>query len=157
MQVLEWAVRYPDAVAGVIPAATTARLGAQAIAFDAVGRQAILADPNFASGQYHTGPGPDSGLAIARMVGPHITYLSEQGMHAKFGRELRHRTNYSYDLESSDFSVETYLDHQGQAFVDPLRRQQLPVHYQGDRTTTICRPDMSRSRTPSGTSRPVSW
>jgi len=117
MQVLEWAVRYPDAVAGVVPAATTARLSAQAIAFDAVGRQAILADPHFADGQYHSGPGPDNGLAIARMVG-HITYLSEQGMHAKFGRELRHRANYSYDLESNDFAVETYLDHQGQAFVE---------------------------------------
>jgi len=117
MQVQEWAVRYPDAVAGAVPAATTVRLSAQSIAFHAVGRQAILADPNFADGQYHTGPGPDNGLAIARMVG-HITYLSEQGMHAKFGRELRHRTNYSYDLENSDFAVETYLDYQGQKFVD---------------------------------------
>ncbi len=116
MQVLEWAVRYPSAVRGAIPIATTARLNAQSIAFDAVGRQAILADPNFADGQYHDGPGPDRGLAIARMVG-HITYLSEQGMHEKFGRQLRHSDKYSYDF-TSEFSVETYLDHQGRAFVD---------------------------------------
>jgi len=116
MQVLEWAVRYPDSVATAIPIAATARLNAQSIAFDAVGRNAILADPNFAGGQYHGGPGPDSGLAIARMVG-HITYLSEQGMHEKFGRELRNAKAYSYDFDP-EFSVETYLDHQGRAFVE---------------------------------------
>ncbi len=116
MQVLEWAVRYPDSVAVAIPVASTARLNAQSIAFDAVGRNAILADPNFNKGQYHDGPGPDSGLAIARMVG-HITYLSEQGMHEKFGRQLRHADRYMYDF-GSEFSVETYLDHQGRAFVE---------------------------------------
>jgi len=116
MQVLEWAVRYPSAVRGAIAIATTARLNAQSIAFDAVGRQAILADPCFADGQYHGGPGPDRGLAIARMVG-HITYLSEQGMHEKFGRQLRNADKYSYDF-TSEFSVETYLDHQGRTFVD---------------------------------------
>ncbi|MBN1488584.1 MAG: homoserine O-acetyltransferase [Phycisphaerae bacterium] len=116
MQVLEWIVRYPEAVAAAIPIATTARLNAQSIAFDAVGRNAILADPRFEHGQYHAGPGPDRGLAIARMVG-HITYLSEQGMHEKFGRELRRADKYSYDF-GSEFSVETYLDHQGRAFVE---------------------------------------
>jgi len=116
MQVLEWTVRYPESVAAAIPIATTPRLNAQSIAFDAVGRQAILADPNFDDGQYHGGPGPDRGLAIARMVG-HITYLSEQGMHEKFGRELRHADRYSYDV-GSEFSVETYLDYQGRAFVE---------------------------------------
>jgi len=116
MQVLEWAVRYPECVRAAIPIATTTRYGAQAIAFDAVGRNAVLADPNFADGQYYGGPGPDRGLSIARMVG-HITYLSEEGMHAKFGRQLRHADSYRYDFHS-EFSVETYLDHQGQVFVD---------------------------------------
>jgi len=116
MQVLEWAVRYPDSVKAAVPIATTARLNAQSIAFDAVGRNAILADANFENGQYHDGPGPDRGLAIARMVG-HITYLSEQGMHEKFGRELRHADAYNYDF-GSEFSVETYLDHQGRVFVE---------------------------------------
>lgn len=116
MQVLEWAARYPESVASAIPIATTARLNAQSIAFDAVGRNAILADSNFAAGQYHDGPAPEKGLAIARMVG-HITYLSEQGMHEKFGRELRGGDCYRYDF-TSEFSVETYLDHQGRTFVD---------------------------------------
>ncbi|MBI4579597.1 MAG: homoserine O-acetyltransferase [Planctomycetes bacterium] len=116
MQVLEWTVRYPEAVASAIPIATTARLNAQSIAFDAVGRSAILADPNYANGQYHQGPSPDRGLAIARMVG-HITYLSEQGMHEKFGRQLRNADTYKYDF-TSEFSVETYLDHQGRIFVE---------------------------------------
>lgn len=116
MQVLEWAVRYPDCVASAIPIASTARLNAQSIAFDAVGRSAILADPRFRDGQYHDGPGPVEGLAIARMVA-HITYLSEQGMHEKFGRQLRHADKYAYDF-GSEFSVETYLDHQGRAFVN---------------------------------------
>ena len=116
MQVLEWAASYPESVASAIPVATTARQNAQSIAFDAVGRNAILADPHFAGGQYHQGPGPARGLAIARMVG-HITYLSEQGMHEKFGRQLRNSDCYSYDF-SNEFSVETYLDHQGRIFVD---------------------------------------
>jgi homoserine O-acetyltransferase len=116
MQVLEWAVRYPDSVVVAMPIATTARLNAQSIAFDAVGRNAIIADPNFRDGQYSEGCGPDQGLAIARMVG-HITYLSEQGMHEKFGRQLRSAEKYSYDF-GSEFSVETYLDHQGRTFVE---------------------------------------
>ena len=116
MQVLEWTVRYPDAIVAAIPVATTARLNAQSIAFDAVGRNAILADQNFKNGQYDAGCGPDRGLAIARMVG-HITYLSEQGMHEKFGRELRRAEKYSYDF-GNEFSVETYLDHKGRAFVE---------------------------------------
>lgn len=116
MQVLEWTVRYPESVASAIPVATTARLNAQSIAFDAVGRHAIQADANFANGQYHEGPPPEKGLAIARMVG-HITYLSEQGMHEKFGRQLRNANCYKYDF-GSEFSVETYLDHQGRIFVD---------------------------------------
>ncbi len=116
MQVLQWAIEYPDFVKSAIPIATTSHLGAQSIAFDAVGRNAILADPNFASGHYTDQNGPDRGLAIARMIG-HITYLSEQGMREKFGRQLRNSDSYSYDI-NSEFAVETYLDYQGQSFVE---------------------------------------
>ncbi len=116
MQVLQWAVAYPDFVRAAIPIATTTHLGAQSIAFDAVGRNAILADPNFSGGRYVNGKGPARGLAIARMIG-HITYLSEQGMREKFGRQLRNSERYSYDF-NSEFAVETYLDHQGQSFVE---------------------------------------
>ena len=116
MQVLQWMIDYPDFIKAGIPVATTTHLGAQSIAFDAVGRNAILADANFAGGQYHDKGGPDRGLAIARMIG-HITYLSEHGMRDKFGRNLRHTDRYGYDL-SSEFAVETYLDYQGQTFVE---------------------------------------
>jgi homoserine O-acetyltransferase len=116
MQVLQWSIAYPDFVKAAIPIATTTHLGAQSIAFDAVGRNAILADSNFTDGRYTNGKGPNRGLAIARMIG-HITYLSEQGMREKFGRELRNSPDYSYDF-NSEFSVETYLDHQGQSFVE---------------------------------------
>jgi len=115
MQVLQWAIEYPDFVKSVIAIATATHLGAQSIAFDAVGRNAILADANFIDGQYHGRAGPDRGLAIARMIG-HITYLSEQGMREKFGRQLQSADRYSYDF-NSEFAIETYLDHQGQTFV----------------------------------------
>jgi len=116
MQVLDWAIRYPDFVKSAIAVATTTHLGAQSIAFDTVGRNAILADANFSDGRYHGSKGPDRGLGIARMIG-HITYLSEQGMREKFGRKLRGAEQYSYDF-NSEFAVETYLDYQGQAFVE---------------------------------------
>jgi len=117
MQVLQWAIEYPDFVKAVIVIATTTHLGAQSIAFDAVGRNAILSDQNFACGEYYDGrKGPDRGLSIARMIG-HITYLSEQGMREKFGRKLQHADSYSYDF-NSEFAIETYLDYQGQTFVE---------------------------------------
>lgn len=116
MQVIQWSIAYPEMMDAAIPIATTTHLGAQSIAFDAVGRNAILADANFADGQYHRGEVPGQGLAIARMIG-HITYLSEEGMRQKFGRQLRSAEKYSYDF-GSEFAVETYLDHQGQSFVD---------------------------------------
>jgi homoserine O-acetyltransferase len=116
MQVLQWTIDYPEFVRSAIPIATTSHLGAQSIAFDAVGRNAILADPAFTDGQYHNSKGPDKGLSIARMIG-HITYLSEEGMRNKFGRQLRGAQEYSYDL-GSEFAVETYLDYQGASFVE---------------------------------------
>jgi len=116
MQVLQWAIEYPDFVKAAIAIAATTHLGPQSIAFDAVGRNAILADTNFAGGRYTNRQGPNRGLAIARMIG-HITYLSEQGMREKFGRKLRSADSYSYDFHS-EFAVETYLDHQGQSFVE---------------------------------------
>jgi homoserine O-acetyltransferase len=116
MQVLDWAIRYPNFVKAALPIATTTHLSAQSIAFDTVGRNAILADPNFSGGNYDDEKSPDRGLSIARMIG-HITYLSEQGMREKFGRKLRGSDEYSYDF-NSEFAVETYLDYQGQSFVE---------------------------------------
>jgi homoserine O-acetyltransferase len=117
MQAIAWTRRYPGRVRTCIADATTPRLGAQAIAFNEVGRRAILEDPNFAGGDYYgREKQPDSGLSIARMVG-HITYLSDVSMRAKFGRRLRERVDYAYDFVS-EFEVETYLTHKGRAFVE---------------------------------------
>ncbi len=117
MQALAWAKRYPDRVASVIADATTWRLGAQAIAFNEVGRRAILEDPDFAGGDYYgKQTQPESGLSIARMIG-HITYLSDESMHKKFGRRLQASDEYAYDFVS-EFQVESYLAYQGQRFVE---------------------------------------
>ena len=116
MQVLQWAISYPQFIDAALCIASTARLNAQSIAFDAVGRNAILNDANFNSGQYHDRQIPSRGLAIARMIG-HITYLSEESMRSNFGRQLRAAAEYKYDF-NSEFSVETYLDYQGQTFVE---------------------------------------
>jgi homoserine O-acetyltransferase len=116
MQVLQWAAAYPEFVDAALCIASTTRLNAQSIAFDAVGRNAILGDPFFDGGQYHGHALPSRGLSIARMIG-HITYLSEQSMREKFGRQLRTATDYSYDF-NSEFAVETYLDYQGQTFIE---------------------------------------
>ncbi len=116
MQAIEWTTRYPEAVRSAIVIAATHRSGPQEIAFNAVGRHAILADEAFENGQYYTHASPAKGLAIARMLA-HITYLSQTSMHAKFGRALRESERYSYDFDS-EFSVETYLDYQGEQFVN---------------------------------------
>ncbi len=116
MHAMQWAIDYPDFVKSAILIATTSHLSPQSIAFDAVGRNAILADQKFNAGRYAQGSGPDKGLSIARMIG-HITYLSEEGMREKFGRKLRDTSNYSFDF-NPEFSVETYLDHQGRRFVE---------------------------------------
>lgn len=115
MQALEWVTRYPEKVKTALILATTHCSGAQEIAFNAVGRHAILGDPRFSDGQYYTGDAPAKGLSIARMLG-HITYLSEPSMRARFGRSLRSAGLYRYDFDS-EFSVETYLDYQGAQFV----------------------------------------
>jgi homoserine O-acetyltransferase len=116
MQVLEWMTRYPDYVRSVMVIASAHLSSAQAIAFNAVGRHAILADPTFREGDYYTEDRPAKGLSIARMLA-HITYLSEESMRAKFGRALRWTDQYSYDFDS-EFEVETYLDYQGEQFVN---------------------------------------
>jgi len=116
MQTLVWATDYPDRLKSAIVIATTHQSGAQEIAFNAVGRHAILGDQKFDNGQYYNGDHPARGLSIARMLA-HITYLSQQSMHDKFGRALRESDRYSYDF-GSEFSVETYLDYQGQQFVN---------------------------------------
>ena len=114
MLALDWAVRYPANTTSVIAVATSARLSAQGIAFNEVGRQAIMADTNWRGGNYEKST-PQAGLAIARMVG-HITYLSEEQMRAKFGRKLQNRDALGYDFET-EFQVESYLRYQGNKFV----------------------------------------
>ncbi len=115
MQALEWAVAYPEAVASVLPIATTARHSAQQIAFNEVGRQAIMADPDWNGGNYYGKKPPARGLAVARMVG-HITYMSDDSMREKFGRRLRN-DGFGFNFEI-DFEVESYLRYRGAQFVD---------------------------------------
>ncbi len=116
MQALEWSVAYPDAVRACIPIASTARLGAQGVAWNAIARNAIMADPDWQGGHYYgTGRAPVAGIGVARMVG-HVTYLSAEGMRAKFGRRLQERDDYSYSLTGADFAVESYLRHQAARF-----------------------------------------
>jgi homoserine O-acetyltransferase len=115
MQALEWAIRYPARVAAAVLLATTTRHSALAIAFNEIGRQAIMSDPHFNKGDYYHGPKPDLGLALARMVG-HVTYLSDEAMRSKFGRRLQDRDNLAFDFEAN-FQVESYLRYQGSKFV----------------------------------------
>ena len=117
MQVLEWAATYPARVRAAVVIASAARHSAQNIAFHEVGRQAIMADPNWRGGDYYgEAAGPSAGLAVARMAA-HITYLSEAGLHGKFGRRLQQRDAKSFGFDA-DFQVESYLRHQGISFVD---------------------------------------
>ena len=108
MQALEWAVAYPESVASSIPIASTARHSAQQIAFNEVGRQAIMADPDWNDGNYYGQKLPGRGLSVARMVG-HITYMSDDSMREKFGRRQR---------DENMFEVESYLRYRGSQFVD---------------------------------------
>lgn len=117
MQVLQWAASYPERVFAAVPIATAARHSAQNIAFHEVGRQAIMADPNWHGGDYFAaGTVPEKGLAVARMAA-HITYLSEPALHSKFGRNLQDRDRLGFGFDA-DFQVESYLRHQGSTFVD---------------------------------------
>jgi homoserine O-acetyltransferase/O-succinyltransferase len=114
MQALEWVTAYPEMVASCIPIASTHRHSPMQIAFNEVGRQAIMRDPNWHGGDYYDADHPDAGLAVARMIG-HVTYLSDESMHDKFGRRLRDKQVFGYDF-TLDFEVESYLKHQGEVF-----------------------------------------
>ena len=117
MQVLEWASRYPERVFTAMPIATAAWHSSQNIAFHEVGRQAVMADPDWCQGRYHEfNKTPRNGLAVARMAA-HITYLSEEALHRKFGRSLQDLSAKSFSF-NADFQVESYLRHQGSTFVD---------------------------------------
>jgi homoserine O-acetyltransferase len=117
MQVLQWAVSYPQRVFAALPIAAATRHSAQNIAFHEVGRQAVMADPDWQQGRYFAeGTNPRRGLAVARM-GAHITYLSDAALHRKFGRRFQNRDNPTFSFDA-DFQVESYLRHQGITFVE---------------------------------------
>jgi len=117
MQVLQWAASYPERVFSAIPIATAARHSSQNIAFHEVGRQAVMADPDWRGGRYLLeGANPKKGLAVARMAA-HITYLSDEALHRKFGRNLQDREAITFGFEA-DFQIESYLRYQGMTFVD---------------------------------------
>jgi homoserine O-acetyltransferase/O-succinyltransferase len=117
MQALQWAASYPERVFAALPIATSTRHSAQNIAFHEVGRQAVMADPEWRGGRYLLeGTNPRRGLAVARM-GAHITYLSDAALHRKFGRRLQDRSNPTFSFDA-DFQIESYLRHQGISFVE---------------------------------------
>jgi homoserine O-acetyltransferase len=117
MQVLQWAASYPERVFAAMPIATAAKHSSQNIAFHEVGRQAVMADPDWRGGRYlEEGVRPEKGLAVARMAA-HITYLSEMALQRKFGRKLQDRSAPTFSFDA-DFQVENYLRHQGLAFVE---------------------------------------
>jgi homoserine O-acetyltransferase len=117
MQVLEWAASYKDRVFSAVPIACSARHSSQNIAFHEVGRQAVMADPDWCQGRYlEEGKNPRKGLAVARMAA-HITYLSDAALHRKFGRNLQDREKVAFGFDA-DFQVESYLRYQGLSFVD---------------------------------------
>jgi homoserine O-acetyltransferase len=117
MQVLEFVAKYPKMFYSAIPIATTSRHSAQNIAFHEIGRQAIMADPQWQGGAYAEGSTkPTKGLSVARMTA-HVTYMSEESLEGKFGRNLQDRKSVTYGFDA-DFQVESYLRHQGISFVD---------------------------------------
>ena len=117
MQVLQWAASYPERVFAALPIACATRHSAQNIALHEVGRQAVMADPEWRQGRYLLeGTNPRRGLAVARM-GAHITYLSDAALHRKFGRKFQDRENPTFSFDA-DFEVESYLRHQGISFVE---------------------------------------
>jgi homoserine O-acetyltransferase len=116
MRALEWTVAYPDSVRSCISIASTGRLASQGVAWNAIARNAIMADPAWQGGYYYgTGRLPTAGIGIARMVG-HVTYLSAESMHEKFDRRLQDSDRYSFTLTEPDFAVESYLRYQADSF-----------------------------------------
>ena len=113
-QALEWATAYPERVGGALLLATSARSAAQTIAWNSIGRRAIMSDPRWRGGDYYGHEPPVDGLAVARMIG-HVTYLSEQSLEEKFGRRLQGADAPAFSLER-EFAIESYLDYQGASF-----------------------------------------
>ena len=117
MQVLQWTAAYPDRVFSALPIACATRHSAQNIAFHEVGRQAVMADPDWRGGRYvEEGTDPHRGLGVARMAA-HITYLSDAALHRKFGRRMQDRELPTFSFDA-DFQVESYLRYQGSSFVE---------------------------------------
>ena len=117
MQVLQWAVQFPDQLKAAVVLASAPKLAAQGIAFNAVGRRAIYADAGFCNGDYYDSEGPRYGLALARMVA-HITYLSEDSIELKFGRRLQDSDQFAFNMQKeTEFQIESYLHYQGKRFV----------------------------------------
>jgi homoserine O-acetyltransferase len=117
MQALEWAVRYGSDVDAIIPIASTHALQPQGVAWNAIARNAITADPDWQGGHYYgSGRAPSAGMGVARMLG-HITYLSAKSLNDKFGRRLQASKDIRYTLTEPEFEVESYLRHQADAFV----------------------------------------
>jgi homoserine O-acetyltransferase len=117
MLALEWAVLYPDDVDAIIPIASTHALHAQGLAWNAIARNAITADPDWQGGHYYdTERAPTAGMGVARMLG-HITYLSAGALQVKFGRRLQASADVQYQLTQPEFEVESYLHHQADTFV----------------------------------------
>lgn len=116
MQALSWAILYPEMVRSASIIASAAYTSAQGIAFDKVGRNAIVSDPEWKNGSYYGQGVPKRGLSIARMIG-HITYLSDESMQRKFSRNLQWNDSLSYAV-TDEFAVESYLEHQGESFVE---------------------------------------
>ena len=117
MQALQWAIDFPDKILNIIHIAGALKHSAQNIAFHEVGRQAIMSDPIWKNGKYfENNEVPERGLSVARMIA-HITYLSEDAMHRKFGRKLQSRDIISFGFDA-DFQVESYLRYQGKSFVE---------------------------------------
>ncbi len=113
-QALEWATSYPERVRGAVLLATAARSSPQTMAWNAIGRRAIMSDPRWCNGDYYNGAVPSDGLTVARMIG-HITYLSEASLEAKFGRRLQNGDQFQFTLDR-EFAIESYLEYQGTSF-----------------------------------------
>jgi homoserine O-acetyltransferase len=117
MQAFEWAILYPECVDAIVAIASTHAIGPQGLAWNAIAREAIMADPAWQGGHYYgTGRKPDAGMGIARMVG-HITYLSAQSVGDKFGRRLQFADDIRHTISEPEFEVENYLRHQAASFV----------------------------------------